>query len=452
MIAPLRRAIRAPAGALPAALASLLMACASAAVAGGDAQPLPAAANAPPDPTAVHAAPADAAPAPEQSPRILVMLRTPAMHYRPQADYSGGYGEQAGRLARQRIAEELAAAHGLRLESEWPMESLGVDCFVMSIADGRPLGEVLQALAQDPRPAWTQAVQAFHALAHNDPLLPLQPAANAWHLSEVHRRATGRHIAVAELDSGVEVHHPDLEGQVRTTWNFVDASPYAAESHGTAVAGVIAARADNALGIAGVAPDARLLALRACWQAGASAAVCDSFTLAKALQFALAHGADIINLSITGPDDRLLGLLLDQALQRGVSVVGAVDPASVGGGFPASHPGVIAVAAEAAAPGGAQLPRVVAPGRDVPTTLPGSRWGFVDGSSFAAAHVSGLVALLKQVAPGLDPQQLRSLLMAPANGTPLAGGVDACDVIARAANACTCGCEVAGAGRPMSGH
>jgi subtilisin family serine protease len=64
---------------------------------------------------------------------------------------------------------------------------------------------------------------------------------------------------VAVVDSGVDAEHPDLAGQLALRRNFVDAVPDAAEAHGTAVAGIIAARADNGIGIAGVAPGAR------CW-------------------------------------------------------------------------------------------------------------------------------------------------------------------------------------------
>lgn len=414
---------------------------------------------------AVTASPAAAAdPSASDAPHVLVMLPMPPQHFRPQADYGGGYAEQAGDLARRRLADELATTHGLHVESEWPMQSLGVDCFLMSLAGNRTMPQVLESLSHDQRPAWTQAVHAYRTMGRDDPLYRLQPAATEWHLDELHRLATGRHVSVAEVDSGVELHHPDLEGQVRASQNFVDDSPYSGESHGTAVAGVIAARAGNGVGVAGVAPDARLLALRACWQApaggrgtdpGAAPAVCDTFTLAKALEFALDQRADVINMSLTGPDDRLLSMLLDSALRRGVAVVGAMDPAASGGGFPASHPGVIAVATEGgartAAPGPGQQAAVLAPGHDIPTTLPGGRWGFVDGSSFAAAHVSGLVALLRQLMPGLAPDALRSMLASPAGG-PVASGIDVCAVIARAANACSCGCEVADTGKPVSRH
>ena len=106
------------------------------------------------------------------------------------------------------------------------------------------------------------------------------------------------------------------------------------------------------------------------------------------------NNAQVINLSLAGPDDTLLGKLLDVAMARGATVVSAFDPKMPKGGFPASHPGAIAVAEE----GSASAPAGIynAPGRDVPTTQPGGRWYLVNGSSYAAAHVSGLVALMRE--------------------------------------------------------
>jgi hypothetical protein len=399
-------------------------------------------------------APAGAPPGGEER-RILVMLRIPPAHFRPDASYGGGYDAQSGRALRHHIASALASAHGLVLESDWPMVSLGVDCFLMTVADERPLPALLDELAQDSRTAWAQPLHKFHSLAHNDPLFALQPAASAWHLAELHAVTTGRNVSVAQLDSGVEVSHPDLAGQISIAENFVDAHPYVAERHGTAVAGIIAARADNGIGIAGVAPGARLMALRACWEVG-TAADCNSFTLAKAFQFALDRGATVINMSVTGPEDKLLHMLLDAAVVRRVTVVGAVDPLIAGGGFPASHPGVIAVSADGANGAGDPPAAVTAPGHDVPTTLPVDRWGFVDGSSFAAAHVSGMVALLQQLAPSLGLEQTRALLRIAAGADSATGSaaqrIDACAAIARAARACSCKCDAATSDKITSQH
>jgi subtilisin family serine protease len=292
----------------------------------------------------------------------------------------------------------------------------------------------------------------FHVLAHNDPLYPLQPTAKSWQLSEVHKLTTGRNVRVAEVDSGVEMLHPDLIGRVSVTRNFVDDRADVGEVHGTAIAGIIAARADDGVGIAGIAPESRLIALRACWQATGSGdvAICSSFTLAKALQFALEEKAQVINLSLGGPRDRLLERLLDVALSRGITVVAAADPAIRDGGFPASHRGVLAVLGEDANDVSEAI--LLGPARDIPTTLTGKKWGFVTGSSFAAAHVAGLAALLRELAPALPAAQMREAL-APRGMSNVAGRrvvVDACAAVARVGRVCACACAVAGTATSMS--
>jgi len=337
--------------------------------------------------------------------QVLVMLRLPPQHYRPDAAYGGNYRNDSGQAARRRVAQDLARTHGLTLVSNWPMPVIGVDCFVMEQHGAAPLASVLAALARDPRVAWAQPVGIYETLGGGDPLFRLQPAARAWRLAELHRASTGRKVAVAVIDSGIDAAHPDLAGQIALQENLVDTQAAVAEAHGTAVAGVIAARRDNGVGIAGVAPDARLMALRACWETAGHPARCSSFTLGKALNVALMHEARIINLSLGGPPDRLLQALLDAALARGVLVVGAIDPQRPGGGFPASHPGVIAAGA------------VDAPDADIPTSLPGGRWGFVSGSSYAAAHVSGMAALLVELRPDARAPVVRQALREQARST-----------------------------------
>ncbi|MCE4554595.1 S8 family peptidase [Roseateles cellulosilyticus] len=355
--------------------------------------------------------------------QVLVMLQLPKAHYRPDGSYAGNYGAGVGRQSRQRVAEELARRHGLALSSEWPMPLAGVDCFVMRLPDGdaRTPAEVADAVTEDKRVAWAQPVNLYQAQgAAEEPLYAAQPAARQWHLAELHRMATGRGVRVAVIDSGVDTGHPDLDGQVAMNANFVDDRAPPAEAHGTAVAGIIAARADNGLGIAGIAPAARLLALRACWQAARAETLCTSLGLAKALYAAIQQGADIINMSLGGPDDRLLGLLLDQAQARGASIVAALP--SAGGPFPANHPGVFVVASGPPLTAGA----VIAPGRDVPSTLPGGGWGLVTGSSFAAAHAAGLLALVRELGGARSGVLLKTAFV-----TAGPDRIDSCATLAR---------------------
>lgn len=379
---------------------------------------------------------------------VLVMLHLPPLHFRPDANYASGYGDGHGRHARRRIAAELARAYGLRLVGDWPMPLLGVDCFVMQVPASESPSRVATLLEHDARTEWAQPMGVFHMLGHNDPLYPVQPSAKYWHLADLHTVTTGRAVRVAVIDSGVDDGHPDLLGQVALRENFIDGNPYAREAHGTAVAGIIAARADNGIGISGVAPNARLMALRACWQESADSTDttrCSSFTLAKALHFAIMHEALVINLSLTGPSDRLLQRLLDVALARGIKVIGAIDPDSPGGGFPASYPGVWAVAGALPKGDGINVATnaLTAPGNDIPTTLPGGRWGFVSGSSYAAAHVAGLAALLTELQRSLTPSQVRARLLASAPepiALRMAGTINTCALVTWAAGTCPCLC------------
>jgi subtilisin family serine protease len=367
--------------------------------------------------------------------QVLVMLRLPAQHFRPDASYGGGYLKDSGSAARRRVAADIAAAHGLRLRDNWPMPAIGVDCFVMEEPETAPPGRALDELAHDARVAWAQPLADYHGLDGGDPLYPVQPAAQDWHLAELHRVSTGRNVTVAVIDSGVDGAHPDLAGRVGVRRNFVDGTPDAAEVHGTAVAGIIGARSGNGVGIAGIAPGARLMTLRACWETGAQATRCNSLTLGKAINYALENGADIINLSLAGPPDRLLQSLLQAALARGVVVVGAADPQRPDGGFPAALPGVIGVA-RAGDRHAAPSNLLYAPGTDVPTCAPGPRWNLVSGSSYAAAHVAGLAALLAEIRPRGGVRLLA------------AGNIDACAALSRAANACVCLCTSTAATTP----
>lgn len=370
--------------------------------------------------------------------QLLVMLRASPPHFRPDQDYAGGYNPEAAGGPRRALGARIAHEYGLVLLDEWPMPALGVDCLVMQAGDAASARSSIADLARDPRVAWAQPMHTFRSLG-DDPLYRTQPVARSWHLSELHKLATGRGIVVAEVDSGVDGAHPDLRGRIAKSRNFVDAGPVPAENHGTEVAGIIAAVAGNGVGIVGVAPEARLLALRACWQTQSDGmAECNSFTLAKALQFAVQADPQVLNLSLGGPRDVLLDRLLDLALARGISVIGAADP-NAPEDFPAGHAGVLAVAGEDEA-GRADAGVLLAPGEGIPATAPGGEWDFVHGSSFAAAEVTGLVALLRQISPRASAADVRAALSTRvALGSPVMRrmSIDACAAVARmAGHAC----------------
>jgi subtilisin family serine protease len=328
--------------------------------------------------------------------QILVMLKMPPPHYRPNSGYGGNYGDIASREARKRLARGIAERNGIELRDGWPMPLLGVDCFVMRVPEGKSIDQVISNVSKEPGVAWSQRMTSYaipsKARAGADPLYPVQPTAGEWKLQDLQRATTGRGVKIAIVDSQIDVDHPDLAGQIVVDRNFVSGPSVEAEAHGTHVAGIIGAKAGNGIGIAGVAPGAKLMALRACREVdGGRQTLCQSLALAKALEFAIENKANIINLSLSGPSDLLLSKLLDVAIDHQITVVAAFDQHLPQGGFPASLKGVIPVADEAlqAMPDGVYG----APGRDLPTTQPGGGWGLVNGTSYAVAQVSGLAAL-----------------------------------------------------------
>lgn len=164
------------------------------------------------------------------------------------------------------LDQPIAQAYDLSQVGAFPLLSLGVQCLVFQIPEGRAVDEVMARLAADPRVALVQPNQVFQGLhaAHNDPYATLQYGARAIRADLAHRWATGHGVKVAVVDTGVDTKHPDLHGRIIRTINFVEGGErtFARDSHGTAVAGVIAATADYEVGIFGIAPQADIVVAR----------------------------------------------------------------------------------------------------------------------------------------------------------------------------------------------
>jgi subtilisin family serine protease len=283
-------------------------------------------------------------------------------------------------------------------------------------------GAVVQ-IQNDPRLDLVQPNFRYTTAGRADPHSELQFGPRRMRADIPRRQFSGRGVRIAVIDSGVDIKHPDLRDAAWETRDFTG-SGYSADAHGTSVAGIVAARADNGIGIYGLAPRAQFLALKACVprEPGASVAACTSVQLAPALDYALVRQARIANLSVAGPRDPLLAKMVRHAVARGTVIVAAGGNA--GPGAPPSHPAAmeeaIAVSAIdardqllASATRGAYLD-LAAPGVDVLTTLPGERYGPSTGTSFAAAHVTAAAALLLEKSPGLTPAQVRQALEAAA--------------------------------------
>jgi subtilisin family serine protease len=326
------------------------------------------------------------------------------------------------------IRDDLGKSNKLLPSGEFPLPSIGVDCLVYKVPEHQHTDDVIKRLNADPRVMLAQENQVFEGIqsGENDPLAAIGYGPQLIHADAAHRIATGKGIRVAVVDTGAEKEHPDLKGRLQLTANFVDGGDisFNKDRHGTAIAGVIGARANDGIGIYGIAPDAEVSVLKACWypETGAKA-LCSSWSLAKAIDAAISKGAQVINLSLAGPSDKLLGKLLEAAHKKGVNIVAATLENKAQPGFPAELP--LAIPVIAADPNGlvsepswlARYPdTVVAPGVEILTTVPKEGYDFVSGSSLAAAHVSGIVALLLELKPDLTPDNIKAALRH--NGKP----------------------------------
>ncbi|HEX2906003.1 MAG TPA: S8 family serine peptidase, partial [Phototrophicaceae bacterium] len=255
----------------------------------------------------------------------------------------------------------------------------------------------------------------------------------AWDLSTA--RGTG--VVIAVLDTGVDLQHPELKYKVVPGWDFVneDAIPDDDDGHGTLVAGIIAAAANNTVGVAGIAYNAKIMPLKVCVPhydevgTGKYISECSNFLVAAGIVHAVDKGAKVINLSLTCGVDPITELpsetikgAVNYALSKNVVVVAAAGNSAAGAPpdglarYPANFPGVIGVGAHDAdgvvwnrsnfngAVDNTSTVDISAPGIGVMSTFPlditdpeGANDGYTNsfvGTSLAAPHVSGVAALL----------------------------------------------------------
>jgi hypothetical protein len=228
--------------------------------------------------------------------------------------------------------------------------------------------------------------------------------------------ATGKDVLVAVIDSEVDAKHPDLDGTIVKSFDALGGSekPHA---HGTSIAGAIAAHGK----LLGIAPGAQVLAVHA-FDDSPGAAHGSSFAIYKSLQWAADNDARVVNMSFAGPADPTLQRMLAAAYDKGIVLIAAAGNAGPKSDplYPAADPNVIAVTATDSddhlfpmANRGRHI-AVAAPGVDIFALAPGDEYVFTTGTSIAAAHVSGIVALLLEHKPSLKPGDVRAALTATA--------------------------------------
>ncbi|HEY7735422.1 MAG TPA: S8 family serine peptidase [Candidatus Limnocylindrales bacterium] len=298
------------------------------------------------------------------------------------------------------------------------------------VAQAGRAGIVAAELRNDPRVLAVVPDARVRALGWpnngepSDPLFPEQEDLPQIGVPDAWPTTTGDpDVVVAVIDTGVDLDHPDLDGVHVTDphneiWNNTDV--FDGHGHGTHVAGTIVARADNATGIAGIAPDTTLMPIKVLDDEGFG-----SFSdVLDGVDWARTHGADIINLSLGGTlDDEQLALVqptFTAARTAGILIVAAAgNSATPMMQYPAGLNGVLSVAAVDAGDAIAEFSTfnravdISAPGVDTLSTTAGDyeRWS---GTSMASPHVAGVAALVWADRPGLSVAKVEAVLRSSA--------------------------------------
>jgi hypothetical protein len=322
------------------------------------------------------------------------------------------------RSAPPALASEIASTHGLTVLETQPSELLGQNIVRMQTLPNQNAQNALDQLQNDPRVLQAQPNFVYQKPAETTSASTnnLQYALKKIGMPADVSSANGSGIVIAVIDSGIDVTHPDLANVIAKKFNAIgdrDAKP---DNHGTAVAGIISGHGL----VRGVAPGARLLDVRA-FKAieDGRPRLATSFVLLRGIEWAMTERARILNLSFAGPKDPLLLRAIKLARGRDVILVAAAgnEGPNAPPAYPAAYDEVIAVTAidpadalYAKANRGRYI-AIAAPGVDILAPTTSNAHNLHTGTSFAAAHVSGIFALMLQRAPKLTSDEALGALI-----------------------------------------
>ncbi|MEM9174647.1 MAG: S8 family serine peptidase [Myxococcota bacterium] len=276
--------------------------------------------------------------------------------------------------------------------------------------------------------------------AEPDPYASLQYGLAVTGVREARGLSTGEGVTIALLDSAPETAHPDLSSA--RIQPLEGGAEMEVGVHGTLMAGVINAIEDNGFGIAGVAPGAEVVSIPVCRPTGSAGGRCTIYDLLQGLDQAWDAEASIVNLSLSGPPNALLERGVARLEQLGAVVVAAAgNEGTRDRRYPAAYPSVIGVGAVdrdgrvfGSSNRGSWV-ELMAPGVDVLSTVPESAFAFGNGTSLAAAHVTGSLAVLTSVTG--DPKRARGELFRAAGARASERDLPkVCDVFARLGLSC----------------
>jgi subtilisin family serine protease len=310
-------------------------------------------------------------------------------------------------------ADEWARSHGLeRIQSQnFPL--VGGTIGLFRIIDRRPVETVSRELAASARsvqPNFRYVLQDQKAVPSEGD--PAQYALAQLRLPQAHTLAHGMNVTIAVIDSGIDANHPELTNSIADTFDALG-STEGPHVHGTGIAGAIAAHAK----LMGSAPEVRILAIRA-FGSASGGAESTSWVILKSLDYAALHGAQVVNMSFAGPKDPLIERGVAATAARGIVLVAASGNAGAKSPplYPAANPNVIAVSGTDAkeklfaASNRGNYIALAAPGADIFLPAPDGKYQMTSGTSFSAAYVSGIAALMLERNPALKPNEVRAIL------------------------------------------
>ena len=281
---------------------------------------------------------------------------------------------------------------------------------------------VSKALSKDKR---IHAVQPNHLYVLGS-TSKTQYALKKLSLDEVHRYADGTDIRIAMLDSGVNHQHPVFGGLQIEEFDATESAASKHDGHGTAVASLIAAQA----GMTGIVPNPDLLSAKTFSYSGRwRRTVGETYHLLQGLDWAVFKKARVFNMSFAGPEDALLGSALQETLKTDAVIIAAAgnNGARAAPAYPAAYDGVIAVTATDRrnrlyryANRGKYI-LVAAPGVNILSANGRDGYSRKSGTSLAAAHVTGIVALMMQASPDATPEAIAEKIAATARDLGKAG-------------------------------
>jgi hypothetical protein len=318
--------------------------------------------------------------------------------------------------------QSVATRLGLTQVGYQRFDLVGRGLYRFRINDGRSVSDVIRAMEAEKITATAQPNYVFRLQqdlnATRRTMAPqgYQYILAKWRLPDLHRVATGRGVLVAMIDSEVDQRHPDLAGAIADRLEPIG-QEFKPQPHGTGMAGAMASHRR----LVGVAPNARILAVNA-FGTDSDSAYGTTEQILKGIDWAIAKGARVINMSFAGPRDPLVQLALKKAYEKGIVLVAAAGNAGPNSEplFPAADPDVIAVTATDV--NDALLPQanrgahisVAAPGVDVLVPAPNAQYQLTTGTSVAAAEVTGVIALMLERRPDADPDSIRRALQSTA--------------------------------------